>query len=479
VTSTPPCRASTPTTVSSSYMAFAPAWFFFVLSAACCAILAASAAPEGMLDTDPAAASCRLAPDGSPYCKGEDVQLYQHDLSLNQRRLQRDVSDMSTIESGIDPSATSECVEVPLDSQTHEAGRGSGWTQRLTHLEDACLNWNPSQAEEPPRPSGCLGPLAQLVGTWQGFGHATIWEPVAPFPSMQLQGPRFTVAPRYYETLTFKPIIGTAVNKGYSGNKHMNAKCRVEQALQGLTYTQEVHISWGGELHKLLHAETGALMYNAVPGGDSNWTVSRMGALARGITFNAHGNHQEYQGDDVKSRLIRELSALDLRTTPTDKCIDYLSKVEAEYDSNMTSSVDMHSYLIDHSYAIEPIEQSSTVERVTKIDFPQATILNSPFLDKAAKTTNFKSTFFIESVRLENGDLEQRLQYAQSCQLEFSQRLDCISCPGLSRDANGCYPQVTKNLSGCFVDVSRDPSCSQKPYISWPHVQVADLKRVA
>jgi len=457
-------------------------------SALSCCVTIAVAAAGGMLDTDTVGPACETNLAGVA-CDRDEVQLLQRDLSVEQRGLSAaTASGAAAARSSVDrsTSATSQCVDIPPGYAGYEDWRGSGKMQRMTSFEESCLRWNPSANGEPARPDGCLGPLEQLVGTWVGMGHAYTYVPTVPFPSMRRQGPSATGTPWYNETLVFTPIIGTPINKGYSENDHLHGECRVEQALQGVSYTQEIRIGYKNELHQLLHYEHGALMYNAVPAWDTNWTVTRMGAIVRGITFHSYGDYKVVQDGDVKEQLLNELSAFDLDLLSKDKCLDPLGHVGPPHvpDGHVVHEfqrkprqgpelADMHDFLR------KPVQQASAVESFTKIDLPSSSVTPSSFLQKAAKPTNFASAIFVASLKDQDGNAKQQLQYAQRLDVEFFQRLDCITCPGLTRDETGCYHNVTRQLDQCFVDNSLDPTCSEKPYISWPHVTVNTLTKVA
>lgn len=434
--------------------------------AACClaatvasAPLAANSAPESMLDTDSRLPSCGQSPTDAA-CESDDVQLLQRDIAVKQHHKL----------AGAAAGQLSQCVETK--------DLPGSFKQRLTAFEETCLEWNPTAVEDP-RPKGCMGPLEQLVGTWSGNGHAYTWVPTVPFPSQRRQGPTRTATPWYNETLTFEPIMGNTINKGYSDNDHLSPECQVEQALQGVMYTQEIRIGYLGELFQLLHYETGMLMYNTVPGGDSGWSVMRTGAIPRGINFYSQGSHSVVQGSDAKSQLLQEISALDLELLPADKCINGEGHIHPPESDVFNRDAGLTPELTDmHRFLKEPI-QRQFVDSFTKIDFPESTSSINPFLQNAATPVDFKSSFIISSVRDKDGTAKQQLQYAQRLEVEFFQRLDCMTCPSLTRDADGCYPNVTEHLSECFVDNSLDQTCSERPFVRWPHVTVGTLTKIA
>mmetsp|Transcript_99074 Transcript_99074/g.256141 ORF Transcript_99074/g.256141 Transcript_99074/m.256141 type:complete len:469 (-) Transcript_99074:52-1458(-) len=457
-------------------------------SVVACRVAVVAAAAGAMLDTDAAGPACGENLAGVA-CDQDDVQLMQREFSVKHRGLSEAVAGgVAAARSSADPSSssTSQCVDIPPGSDKYEDWRGSGKMQRMTSFEESCASWNPSAKGVPARPDGCLGPLEQLVGTWVGSGHAYTYVPTLPFPSMRRQGPSATATPWYNETLVFTPIIGTPINKGYSDNNHLHPGCRVEQALHGVSYTQEIRIGYKDELHQLLHHEHGMIMYNVMPGWDDNWTVGRMGVIPRGITFQSYGDHKLVRDGDVKEQLLNELSAFDLDLLSKDKCLDPLGHVGPPHvpDGHVVHEfqrkprqgpelADMHDFLR------KPVQQASAVESFTKIDLPLSSVAPNSFLQNAAKPTNFASAIFIESLKDQDGNAKQQLQYAQRLDVEFFQRLDCITCPGLTRDETGCYHNVTRQLDQCFVDNSLDPTCSEKPYISWPHVTVNTLTKVA
>lgn len=372
-----------------------------------------------------------------------------------------------------------ECMEVPPDNEHYDPNRGSGMMQKLDSFQESCRAWIPSAAEIPPRPEGCLGPLESLVGTWKGYGRGYSWVPVVPMPALKLSGPKFTSTAQYRDEIVVEPIIGAILNKAYNDNDQLHPSCRVDQALHGLSYRQEVRIEYEGEFHTLLHLETGNVMYNVVPGWDANYTLSRNGATPRGITFETYGSHAEFVGEDLREQLVQDMAVLDIKMLPTDRCVDATARLGDVADTRSNdpdareSLVDMRSMLVDAVNA-----ESLPVVKYTKLSFTESTVNGGAFLSKAANPANLKAFYYI--LHFQNpttGEVTQKLFTIQYSTMDFFQRLDCITCPGLVRDSDGCYPLVTQDsLDGCFVDNSLDPTCSEKPYISWPHIQVGFLQ---
>jgi hypothetical protein len=190
----------------------------------------------------------------------------------------------------------------------------------------------------------CLGPLAKLIGRWEGtFGKTYSalpqYEPLSENEATKIE--HFAGTPpgqptaffhalknqTYKETLTFTPIPGPVLNRGYENADGLNPKCQSNQYLTGVQYTQQVFLTnptdLDGSTDELVHAETGMWMYNAVPasggGTADDFTVSRMSVIPHGVSMVADGQWTTVTGPSdanvgVKDQLLAAINAIDMTT---------------------------------------------------------------------------------------------------------------------------------------------------------------------
>jgi hypothetical protein len=128
-----------------------------------------------------------------------------------------------------------------------------------------------------PQVSADLGYLAELAGTWEGFGFNLIGR-----PDKQGGSPVFLELNQTFETLSFTPISSTIPNRGFAVD---------DIELFGLTYLQKITDTVTGGA---LHIEPGIWIH--VPSQDNGCiqSVARMGTIP-------HGNSLLAQGSAIKS----------------------------------------------------------------------------------------------------------------------------------------------------------------------------------
>lgn len=127
----------------------------------------------------------------------------------------------------------------------------------------------------------CLGPLAQLVGRWEGdaglsFNWVPVYDPMSqPRPARTLPagGGRVPQQPmtdataflmEYKEVIVFAPIVGDVKNRGVSNADHINSECQMDQSLHGVTYTLQIQqtspSNVNGNVGDVIHEENGMYM---------------------------------------------------------------------------------------------------------------------------------------------------------------------------------------------------------------------------
>jgi hypothetical protein len=118
-----------------------------------------------------------------------------------------------------------------------------------------------------------LGFLAELSGTWEGFGFNLIGR-----PDKQGGSPVFLELNQTFETLSFTPISSTIPNRGFAVD---------DIELFGLTYLQKITDTVTGGA---LHIEPGIWIH--VPSQDNRCiqSVARMGTIPHGNSLLAQGS---------------------------------------------------------------------------------------------------------------------------------------------------------------------------------------------
>ena len=124
-----------------------------------------------------------------------------------------------------------------------------------------------------PQVTADLGFLAELSGTWEGFGFNLIGR-----PDKQGGSPVFLELNQTFETLSFTPISSTIPNRGFAVD---------DIELFGLTYLQKITDTVTGGA---LHIEPGIWIH--VPSQDNGCvqSVARMGTIPHGNSLLAQGS---------------------------------------------------------------------------------------------------------------------------------------------------------------------------------------------
>ena len=124
-----------------------------------------------------------------------------------------------------------------------------------------------------PQVTADLGFLAELSGTWEGFGFNLIGR-----PDKQGGSPVFLELNQTFETLSFTPISSTIPNRGFAVD---------DIELFGLTYLQKITDTVTGGA---LHIEPGIWIH--IPSQDCGCTqsVARMGNIPHGNSLLAQGS---------------------------------------------------------------------------------------------------------------------------------------------------------------------------------------------
>jgi len=253
-----------------------------------------------------------------------------------------------------------------------------------------------------------LGPLAPLVGTWQGPGG---WNLIA-VPAPPLKGrsqPGFTLLiEQIIDTIVFKPILALVPNRG--GLIGI-------MKIPGLYYEQTVYQQTNPT--QLMHIENGMWLLMPPPEPlppntrlPANYVpqVARMSTIPHGNSLVAVGGVTANNGGPD----IPKNSAL-----PETGQVPFPSGYADPYTHGAPiNTADVNKVLRDANQGVQ-------IRNTTTLDVSTANgggIANIPFITANADARSFKGTFWLETLQ---GDLlPRRLQYSQQVDLFFISRLD-------------------------------------------------------
>jgi len=313
----------------------------------------------------------------------------------------------------------------------------------------------------------CMGPLGQLIGTWEGdLGKSFTWIPgYDPMSAREAESlpaglgrvPQQPMADgddikthSYKELLVFRPIFGDVKNRGLNDASPINAECRDDQSFHGLTYNLEIRqtssSTSNGEFDGVLHEENGMLLYNTIPasGGGTGYTIVNLLSVPHGITVTAIGNDSTVtDGPNAGCELLSQQQALPMSVVPTPgNCLmdNTYDRSDADWGffQNGTyqggrDNTSMTDFLTNRT------EEFSSIKDFFHIHLEDHDIAQTPFLEQQAKNKNYVYDLWLSTVANEDGTEDKVLQYSQSVQFEFMQRPDCLDCVGVtSKDNNGC-----------------------------------------
>ena len=286
--------------------------------------------------------------------------------------------------------------------------------------------------------------LARLEGTWKnepelrGRG----WNMIAlPFAT---QGTPFNfrlLLNQYDETLTFENVGGCIPNRGIeiSGNGAVDT----DQFIAGLDYQQsiaQIHAEdrpasgRAGERGDPIHHEPGlflAMKNHTTRGHD----IARLGTIPHGNALLALGNSSEIEGPPV----IPDISGLPIGVDQ-DLNGKYLEPYRHYRDDPFRGRFDPTRPNALLRFANARVD----IARTTQFEFDSTAasggILNIPFIERQADTTEVRATFWVQELepRHAGAKPELRLQYSQVVMLDFFDRTD--GEPGLIK-----WPHVSIN----------------------------------
>lgn len=253
-----------------------------------------------------------------------------------------------------------------------------------------------------------LGPLAPLIGTWQGSGG---WNLIA-VPAPPLKGrslPEFTLLiEQIIDTIIFKPILALVPNRGGLIGV---------MKIPGLYYEQTVYQQTNPK--QLMHIENGMWLLMPLPQPPMSGTsppakwlpqVARMSTIPHGNSLVAVGEATESGGGPV----IPINSAL-----PDVGQVSFMAGYIDPYTHGAPIKTD------DVNKVLRDANQGVQIRNTRTLAVSTANgggVANIPFIQANADARSFKSTFWLETLQ---GDLlPRRLQYSQQVDLFFMSRPD-------------------------------------------------------
>jgi hypothetical protein len=267
-----------------------------------------------------------------------------------------------------------------------------------------------------------LGPLAQLVGTWEGTGFNTIWRPHHPSGRQD----RFLELNLTSETLVFEEIPGAIPNRGLD---------QKDIEMFGVHYLQSISDS---SLDAGIHLEPG--IWATVPATTAPKeppTVVRMASIPHGTSVLAQGRASTIAGPPI----IKDVDIIPFfgRDPSTKGTFDDAKQTFSELDmtkkkkfrqpSDPASIPEITQAMVKNpnlvlTKAIAGQEIVNTI--VLRVDATNAKLegvgtANTFFLVENASANHVSATFWIETVKKPHkpGHFLQ-LQYTQTVMLDFN-----------------------------------------------------------
>lgn len=237
-----------------------------------------------------------------------------------------------------------------------------------------------------------LGPLADLVGTWFGsHGWELIAVPSGPKDFRPIMRP-------YIEVMTFEPIGAHVPNRGGPVK---------DLFIYGLLYQTRIT---DRETNEPLHLENGMWLYL----GESEETpIVRQASIPHGDVFLALGT----AGTAAGGPKIPEINGLPPDPGP---------KTDFGYTDPYSHPSPPPPFQAHNPN--EPLKEDIAGQQIVKTTTLSVStkggggIVNIPFVEQQAKTTQFACTYWLETLGGPQGEEVQQLQYSQQSNLEFLPR---------------------------------------------------------
>lgn len=245
-----------------------------------------------------------------------------------------------------------------------------------------------------------LGPLSGLVGKWEGAKGFNAVAVPAPESKPMDYGAFTLLLHKYKETITFTPIGGAVRNRGGI----------VDQFVFGLLYELTVTDL---KTDNVIHVENGQwLNLSNVTGeeGEPPFPIARTANIPHGDTALILGSYSTTCGaPTIPCVSVVPDAGPETPLGYTDK---YLEPQET-FDANDVNRA------LRETISTQDIVETVSILLSSKND---GGVLNIPFITKFANATKFEATFWLETVKAEDGSTFQQLQYSQITDLEFHKK---------------------------------------------------------
>lgn len=269
------------------------------------------------------------------------------------------------------------------------------------------------------------GPLAGLVGTWEGPGFNTIWRP----HQLSTGQDRVLELDITKETLAFSKIPGPIPNRGL---------LMADIDMFGLTYLQQIE---DAKTKAGLHIEPGIwAVVPATSDPDVPESVVRMGSIPHGTVILAQGT----AFDVASGPQIDDNNIIPFKIgspPPPNSDFDAAAAIFTELDLAIASPFRIASDGVTQEMVRNPnsvltkaiaeqtiINTTVFIISTTPVPVPGGGTANTAFLEAGsnppggnADAVEMSAIFWIETVEGKNGDADfQQLQYTQLVQLDFN-----------------------------------------------------------
>ena len=384
--------------------------------------------------------------------------------------------------------------------QSPVAAPASGGCPHLAALERAAGKDEPSP-DPPPELwmniTKNLGPLADLVGTWEGakgFNLVSLPDDGVGFANI--------TDPEYSEVITFCPIgIGNkkgevVKNRGFKIPDNSSSG-QMNEMTAGLTYNLQIRNKAGD----LIHAENGMWeTLNMPSGGYDRWQVARMSVIPHGNAVNAVGNVTSFDWcstDELRQEL--EVQAERFRGFPNVAMCPSFGTPERPLPREGPSSGSDFDFLAkvrpldslhqaNHDDGLYSHFRGDSLKDMKKLNVQTrngyGAIGNQPFIRAQVDCTDFESNFYLQT--LVGEEKPTRLQYMQRQTLSFNPREECKK-PERYYTAAGHLdkyklPQGYEDDEACIQTMPETldelkASCAAAPNRDWPHIEVNTLTK--
>jgi hypothetical protein len=296
-----------------------------------------------------------------------------------------------------------------------------------------------------------LGPLKGLLGTWEGsLGLSVVRLPEVKHGGDGGKTAAFsTLVQNYTESVTFTPIFGAVLNRGYQDANQYDPAGQLNQTLLGVTYALQIYeLDPAGQRGQLLHVENGQWLKQATPGVDKGWSFGRMALIPHGSAVIATGSSEaRASAAEVKESMQGLQDAGGFSGFPSNQGFAPLGYG----DLGGIPAGDPLSKLVQ-DMGEDGVNVEADELRVSSGD-GAGSIAMLQNIKSQVFNEDFLLTLWIQRVRDGAGSQYEQLQYIQSVQLDFEAKF-----------SPECESRVASSSRDCLI--------------KWPHYQVNTLRKV-